>query len=195
MTGFTRNASGYGPYRYCTANAFLAGQIVQRATHTPIDRYMEKKLLQPLGITRQTWSYSPSHETMTGGGLELRSRDWAKVAWMLTDNGRWNGKQIVPQSWLAEMFTIRRASRADQNYGYFAFEGTYQTSCGRQPVWYAAGNGGSQILMLPTLHAAVVVTREAYNVHGTSYQTAEMLEKYVLPALPCDPSRRSANGP
>jgi hypothetical protein len=30
-----------------------------------------------------------------------------------------------------------------------------------------------------------VVTRTAFNVRGTSRQTAEMLEKYILPALPC----------
>ena len=45
--------------------------------------------------------------------------------------------------------------------------------------------GGSQIVILRDLRAAVVVTRTAFNVRGTSRQTAEMLEKYILPALPC----------
>ena len=45
--------------------------------------------------------------------------------------------------------------------------------------------GGSQILILRALHAAVVVTRTNYNVRGTSLQTQDVLEKYVLPTLPC----------
>ncbi|HEY1709812.1 MAG TPA: serine hydrolase [Rhizomicrobium sp.] len=187
MKGYARDASGRGPWRYCTANAFLTGQVVQRATHTPVDRYIEDRLLRPLGIEKWNWSYSPAHETMTGGGLELRTRDWAKIAWMLEDGGRWQGRQIVPSAWVDAVFTIRRASRPDQNYGYFAFEGNYETACGAQPVWYVAGNGGSQILFLHALHAAVVVTRENYNVRGTSQQTVDLLQKYVLPALPCMP--------
>src|SRR5438270_573311 len=31
MPGYRRDESGYGPWRYCTTNAFLLGQVVQRA--------------------------------------------------------------------------------------------------------------------------------------------------------------------
>jgi CubicO group peptidase (beta-lactamase class C family) len=186
MAGYARDASGLGPWRYCTTNAFLIGQIVQRATHTPVDRYTQARILLPLGIDKWTWSYSPAHETMTGGGLELRSRDLAKIAWMVADDGRWKGRPIVSKAWIDAALTARRASRPDQNYGYFIFQGDYPTLCGGlSPVWYMAGNGGSQILMLRTLRVAIVVTREAYNVHGTAAQTADMLRKYILPSLPC----------
>jgi CubicO group peptidase (beta-lactamase class C family) len=182
---YVRDATGLGPWRYCTTNAFLTGQIVQRATHTPIDRYIDQKLLLPLGITRRNWSFSPSGEAMTGGGLELRSRDLAKIAWMMVDQGRWHGHPILPKEWVDETLTPRRDTGPNQRYGYFAFEGAYHTACGLKPTWYMAGNGGSQILMLKDLNAAVVVTRTNYNVRGSSVQTAELLEKFVLPALPC----------
>lgn len=185
MQDYARDALGFGPFRYCTTNAFLIGQIVQRATHVPVDRYTERKILRPLGIGSWHWSYSPSKETMTGGGLELRSRDLAKIAWMVASDGRWQDKQIVPKSWIDAALTVRRASRPNQNYGYFIFESEYKTACGQLPVWYMAGTGGSQILVLRDLRAAVVVTRTAYKLRGTSIQTAEMLEKYILAALPC----------
>jgi CubicO group peptidase (beta-lactamase class C family) len=185
MRGYVRDAMALGPWRYCTTNAFLTGQIVQRATHTPIDRYIDEKLLRPLGIARRNWSFSPSGEVMTGGGLELRSRDLAKVAWMLVDHGRWHGHSILPKEWVDETLTARRDSGPNQRYGYFVFEGDYHTTCGLKPAWYMAGNGGSQILMLKDLNAAIVVTRTNYNVRGSSAQTVDLLEKYVLPALPC----------
>jgi CubicO group peptidase (beta-lactamase class C family) len=183
--GYSRDAGGYGPFHYCTANAFLLGQIIQRATHVPVDRYTEQKILRPLGIGAWHWSYSPSKEAMTGGGLELRSRDLAKIAWMVASAGRFEEKQIVPSSWIDAALTIRRASRPNQNYGYFIFEGDYKTPCGVLPVWYMAGTGGNQILLLPKSEAVVVVTRTAYKVHGAAAQTNEMLEKYVLASLPC----------
>lgn len=185
MPGYSRDASNLGPWRYCTANAFLVGQVVQRASHTPVDRYIEKKVLRPLSIEKWNWSYSPAREIMTGGGLELRSRDLAKLGWMLVNDGRWKNRQVVEKNWIDTALTVRRASRPDQNYGYFIFEGSYKTTCGPHPIWYMAGTGGNQILLLRDLHAAIVVTRQAYNMHGSSLQTQDLLEKYVVPALYC----------
>src|ERR1700733_7014088 len=79
MPGYRRDEKGLGPWRYCTTNAFLVGQVIQRATHIQADTYTEDKILRPLGIEHWQWSYSPTHEVMTGGGLELRSRDLAKI--------------------------------------------------------------------------------------------------------------------
>jgi CubicO group peptidase (beta-lactamase class C family) len=185
MAGYARDRSGLGPWRYCTVNAVLAGQVIQRATRRPVDQYIETRLFVPLGIASWDWPRSPAGEVMTGGGLRLRSRDLAKIAWLITNNGRWNGRQVVPAAWIDQMLTVRRGSRPDQNYGYFIFEGDYKTACGSVRAWYMAGNGGSQILILKDLNAAVVVTRTNFNVRGTSLQTVDLLEKYVLPSLPC----------
>ncbi len=188
MPGYARDATGQGPWRYCTANAFLAGQVVQRATHMSVDAYIARRLLKPLGIARWEWPRSPTAEVMTGGGLKLRSRDLARLGMLLADGGRWHGRQIVPKSWVDQMLTVRRASRPDQNYGYFIFQGRYATSCGETTAWYMAGNGGSQIAILPDLHAVIVVTRTNFNVPGTSNGTVDMIGKFVLPMLTCGSS-------
>ena len=182
---FSRDVHGLGPWRYCTVNAVLAGQVVQRATHEPVDQYVEKRIFAPLGIDQWEWPRSPVGEVMTGGGLRLRSRDIAKIAAMMADGGLWQGRPVIPSTWIDEMLTIRRASRPDQNYGYFIFEGQYNTKCGPTNAWYMAGNGGSQILILREQRTAIVLTRTNYNVAGTARQSAELLEKYVLPGFLC----------
>ena len=188
-SGFARDGQGQGAWRYCTINAVLAGQVVQRATHMPIDQYIARRLFFPLGIQRWDWPRSPSGEVMTGGGLRLRTRDLGRIAAMMADDGRWQDHQIVPSSWIDAMLTIRRASRPDQNYGYFMFQGSYSTPCGPINAWYMAGNGGSQILILREYRLAIVVTRENYNVLGTSRQTVDLLQRYVLPEVICGVSQ------
>jgi CubicO group peptidase (beta-lactamase class C family) len=183
--GYERDPYGFGPWRYCTINAVLAGQVVQRAIGIPVDEYVERRLFKPLGITRWSWPRSPIGEVMTGGGLRLRSRDLAKIAAMMADGGRWRGNEILPESWIDEMLTVRRASRPDQNYGYFIFEGQFDTTCGPTRAWYMAGNGGSQIMILRKPRTVIVLTRENYNVRGTAHQSADLLERYVLPAILC----------
>jgi CubicO group peptidase (beta-lactamase class C family) len=185
-TGFNRDGHGFGAWRYCTINAVLAGQIVQRAVHRPIDQYIANRLFAPLKISRWEWPRSPAGEVMTGGGLRLRSRDLAKIAAMMADGGRWQQRQIIPANWIDEMLTARHASRPDQNYGFFIFEGHFSTPCGPVDSWYMAGNGGSQILILREQHTAVVLTRQNYNVKGTARQSVELLEQYVLPRYICE---------
>jgi CubicO group peptidase (beta-lactamase class C family) len=183
--GYARDARGLGPFSYCTAGAFLLGQIIERATHRQVDQYIEAKLLRPLGIAKWNWPRSPSGEVMTGGGLEMRSRDLAKLAWMLVDNGRWRGREIVPAAWTNAAMTAYRRANAEQGYGYLLWQRTYATNCGTTEGWYMAGNGGNAIVILKELGAAVVVTRENYNTHGMHQQTVDLLEHFVLPALPC----------
>jgi hypothetical protein len=70
-------------------------------------------------------------------------------------------------------------------YGYLFWQREYATPCGRLSGWYMAGNGGNAIVALEPLHAAIIVTRTNYNARGMHQQTAEILERYVLPALGC----------
>jgi CubicO group peptidase (beta-lactamase class C family) len=185
MKGYARDASGLGPWRYCTTGAFLLGQLIQRATRVSVDKYIETKLLEPLGIARWDWPSSPSGEVMTGGGLRLRSRDLLKLAMMLADDGRWNAKQVVPAAWVDAALSAHRVSYAPQTYGYFFWHRDYASACGPVSGWYMAGNGGNAIVVLKALHAAVVVARANYNTHGMHQQAVDLMEKYVLPAFPC----------
>ena len=188
LQAYARDSSGFGPWRYCTTGAFLLGQILQRAVRMPVDQYVEKRLLRPLGITQRQWPYSPSGETMTGGGLRLRSRDLAKIAAMMEDGGRWRGEQIVPKAWIDSALSARRKAYSDANYGYLFWQRDYATPCGRRSGWYMAGNGGNTVVLLGDLRTAIVVTRTNYNARGMHHQTTDLLERYVLPALPCTSS-------
>lgn len=185
MQGYSRDTTGFGPWRYCTTGAFLLGQIVQRTTREPVDKYVERKVLEPLGVAKWEWPASPSGEIMTGGGLRLRARDLAKIAWMLVDQGRWNGKQVVPETWIEEAFSPHRQAYRGHHYGYLFWQYDYATPCGKVSGWYMAGNGGNAIVMLKDLDAAVVIARANYNTHGMHDQTTALMEKYVLPSMTC----------
>jgi len=185
LPDYARDASGLGPWRYCTAGSVLLGQLVQRAGHEPVDRFIERRLFAPLGIERWEWARSPSGEAMTGGGLRLTARDLGKIAAMLAADGRWGGRQVVPAGWITEALTARRNAYPGLEYGYLFWHHVFQTPCGGLPAWYMAGNGGNAIVVLRELRAAIVVARENFNTRGMHQQTQALLEKYVLPGLAC----------
>jgi CubicO group peptidase (beta-lactamase class C family) len=182
---YVRDAQGRGPFAYCTAGAFLLGQIVARAVGRSVDDYLDDVLFKPLGITQGEWSKSPSGEVMTGGGLLLRSRDLAKIGQMVQGGGKWEGKQIVPADFVARALTVQRQARPGQAYGMLFWQREYKTTCGKSVGWFMSGNGGNAIVMVPDLHAVVVVTRVHYNSRGMHDETTKLLEDHIFRALPC----------
>ncbi|MCP3140108.1 serine hydrolase domain-containing protein [Pyxidicoccus xibeiensis] len=183
---YTRDASGRGPFAYCTAGSFLLGQLLQRTSGEPVDRYLERRLFAPLGITRMEWPRSPTGEVMTGGGLRLASRDLARLNWMLFAGGRWAGKQVLPEAWVREALTVHRKANEQQDYGYQFWRRDLASRCGVSSAWYMSGNGGNAMLQLPDQDAVVIVTRRNYNGRGMHQQTVRLLEDHVLKALPCE---------
>src|SRR5262249_48609047 len=129
------------------------------------------------------WPRSPSGEVMTGGGLRLTARDLGKLAWLIEDEGRWKGRQIVPSSFIDDMTAAHRTANGDHGYGYFIWQFYYPPSCGKVSGWYMDGNGGNAILSFRELHAAAVVTRQNYNTHGMHEQTQSLIERFILPLL------------
>lgn len=186
-----RGPDGRGPFAYCTAGVHLLGRILERATGEPVDRYIEAKLLTPLGIDRVEWNRSPSDEVATGGQLRIRTRDLATLATLLLARGQHDGQAILPAAWIDRMMTVHlrpsRSSdpRGELGYGYLLWQRTYTTPCGRVEGWYMSGNGGQHVVVLRELDAVAAVTTVNFNTRGMHDQTTRLLETHVWPKLRC----------
>jgi len=185
---YRRGPGGRGPFSYCTAGTLLLGQIVQRAARMPLDLYVDHRLLRPMGIRERQWARSPGGEFMSGGGLQLRSRDLLKLGTLLAANGNWNGTQLVPEAWVKRMQTVSNVVDERQSYGMLLWQRQYSSPCGTVNGWYMSGNGGNVVLSVPLKSLVAVVTRTHYNKRGMHDQTAKLLEKHVLAALTCSAS-------
>lgn len=180
---WTRDAQGKGTWHYCTAGTVLLGQAIQRAAKQAIDAFIAKAVFEPLGITTWEFARSPTNEVMTGGGLRLRTRDFATVMEMMRNGGAHRGVQVVPAAYVAKAWTVQRDAFPDQDYGYLFWHRTYRSTCGTHEAWYMGGNGGNAVVAVPTLEAVIVVTRTNYGQRGMHQQTTGLIEKAVLPGL------------
>lgn len=185
---YGRDASGRGPFSYCTAGVFLLGQIVQRALKEPMDEYIARRLFAPLGIARHQWPRSPSGEVQTGGGLRLRGRDLVRLGLLVSSGGRRNGEQVVPAPWIKEMLTVRRRVDDEQNYGYLYWQRQYRSPCGQLTGWFMSGNGGNVVVHVAERGIVAAVTRTHYNNRDMHGQTVRLLEDHVFAALDCQAS-------
>ncbi|MCE4536270.1 beta-lactamase family protein [Pelomonas sp. P7] len=183
-----RDAEGLGPWAYCTAGVVLLGQLLERRVPGGLEAYARRRLFEPLGITAVQWHHSPSGETMAGGGLRLRTRDWAALMQLLLQHGRWQGRELLAPAQVDALLSVRRQTPFGLDYGELFWRRDYSLSCGRFSGWMMSGNGGNHVLMLPALDAVAVVTRTHYNQRGMHQQswefTAALLDRHLCGAVP-----------
>jgi CubicO group peptidase (beta-lactamase class C family) len=128
-----------------------ARRIVQKATGKPLAGFADEELFRPLNISEFEWIKLPAGDAAAASGLRLRPRDMAKIGQLVLNKGRWNGRQLVSEQWLAEATQGRYDGWGLNRYGYQWWIGE---SSG--VAWIAGwGFGGQRIFIVPDRDLAV----------------------------------------
>lgn len=178
-------AGGSSRFSYCTAGVFLIGQMIERQSGERFDQYVASRIFNQIGIADVLWTRSPSGEVQSGGQLSLRARDAERIGRLVLNEGRWNGEQIVPADWIAEMLRPVSWPRQDLSYGYLWWRGDLRVGETDQTVDAALmiGNGGNIVAVIPEFDAVVVVQARNYNTPGDFEMSRTLVERFILERL------------
>lgn len=176
---------------YCSGAVAVAGRLAEHATQLALPDYADAHLFAPLGIRRADWrwNYTLTSANREYAQVHLRPRDMLKLGILYANGGTWNGRRILPASWvqasLATQSTVENAG-----YGYFWWHPYLKVAMpdGERRVVFSAaqGNGGQKIYLFPQFDLVAVVTAGAYN--GPTPSNAIMV-KAVLPKLLAQPGK------
>ena len=170
-------------FSYCTGGVFTLSEVLEKATGERTDRYAQKRLFGPLGISDAVWVYSPLNVPQTGGGLRLTSRELLKVVDLYRDGGQWKGTRIVAEAWVKTSTEPHARIDDDTEYGYLWWLKTFKSGQKSYPAFFMSGNGGNKVLVFPGLDISVVLTSTNYNTKGMHQQTEQLLADYILRAV------------
>lgn len=171
-------------FSYCTAGVVALGEVVQQATGQSLQAFAREALFEPLGIEGERWQISPTGLAMGGGGLGLTSRDLLALGQLLLDGGRWNGRQVLPEAWVAAMTTpAASVGEGRGDYGYLLWLPTFQVAGRPHAAWMMSGTGGNKVVIVPDLDAVVVVTTENFNVRNPHGLSDTLVSEHALAAL------------
>jgi hypothetical protein len=117
----TRAAPGE-EWHYVSMDTHVLGMVIRGATGERIPDLLEERIVAPLGLEADPYYLTDGDENaFVLGGLNMRTRDYARFGQMIAQGGRWQGAQIVPEDWI-EASTAPTAppgdSPADTRYGY-----------------------------------------------------------------------------
>jgi len=170
-------------YNYDNGLPALMGDVVARVTQEPYERFAERVLFGPLGVTNYRWTIMPDDKPLAAGGFFMRPRDMAKIGLLMSARGRWQGRQIVPSQWVAE--STQQQSAADQYpYGYY----WHLTNEKHRHVknvdgYMALGQGGQIIAVFPKADLIVVTTSQNWAMPGLTAMPFSLFDDFILPAV------------
>lgn len=158
-------------FLYNSAATYMLSAIVQKVTGEKIMDYLTPRLFTPLGISGIDWEIDPQNINVGGWGLRLKTEDMAKFGQLFLNKGKWNGKQILPASWVEEATTKKidqdpsapqsKKDSSDWLQGY-----CYQMWRSRNNSYRGDGAFGQFIIVLPEKDAVVAITAETPDMQG-----------------------------
>jgi CubicO group peptidase (beta-lactamase class C family)/predicted glycoside hydrolase/deacetylase ChbG (UPF0249 family) len=171
-------------FLYNSAATYMLSAIVQKVTGQKVIDYLTPRLFQPLGIQGIDWEVDSKGVNAGGWGLRLKTEDMAKFGQLFLQKGKWNGKQILPVSWVEEASTMKimqdpNAPQAQKDSSDWLQGYCYQMWRSRHNSYRGDGAFGQYILVWPEHDAVIAITSETPNMQ-TEFN---LVWKYLLPAF------------
>lgn len=196
-----------GRFGYSNGGAHLVAAALARATGRSVLDYAREKLFDPLGIGTTpaaepvpqaarfaeydaagfAWPRDPQSVHLGAGCQKLTASDLARLGRLWLDRGKWEGRQLVPESWMTAATSQQVAAVDGRGYGYQFWT---LTADGHRS-FAAMGDGGQLVQVVPDLDLVVVVqsasptdpTVPPDSGAATALRYAEVVTDLFVPAI------------
>lgn len=108
MDGFTagqttRRSEPGADWLYVSTDTHVIGMVVRAAAGRALADLLQDHLFRPLGMASDPYYITDGDGVEFAlGGLNMTTRDYARIGLLVAQNGEWNGAQLVPAEWIAE---------------------------------------------------------------------------------------------
>ena len=86
--------------KYVSMDTHVLGMVLRGATDRSIPDLMAEKLTGPMGIGAATYLTDGEGVAFVLGGLNMTTRDYARMGLLVAQGGQLDGRQIVPEDWI-----------------------------------------------------------------------------------------------
>lgn len=167
---------------YCSINPALAGGMLSRATGRSLPDLMYELVAEPMGMRGYYVPLTPLGDGYLGGGWRFRPRDFMKLGQLYLNGGTWQGRRILSEDWVRRS-TAPRSVMGTSRYGYLWWLREYPYAGRTVQAFYASGNGGQQVMVIPELDLVIAVYGGNYNERAGGLMVGDFIPRYILPAV------------
>ncbi|MGC1504395.1 MAG: serine hydrolase [Sulfitobacter sp.] len=138
----------------------LLGHLISEGSSMELDAYAQSRLFEPLGISDFEWVRGADGVPSAASGLRLTAQDLATIGVMIVGNGTYDGRQIVPASWLDASFSAQASIMDGFDYGMLWYLAAGPSG---DLIIIASGNGGQRLTVQPSAEFVVATFAGRYN--------------------------------
>ncbi len=163
---------------------FTLSAIITRLTGQRLLEYLRPRLLDPLGIEEAYWVQAEPGIDQGFSGLHLVTESVAKLGQLCLQDGRWEGRQLVPATYLrqarskqvdnARLSETDREQKTDWEQGY-----GFQFWLCRHDAYRGDGAFGQFCVVAPEAEAVIACTAQVTDMQAQ----LDLIWEYLLPAL------------
>jgi CubicO group peptidase (beta-lactamase class C family) len=153
-------------FNYNGGNPYLLSALINKKSGQNALAFANKELFEPLGIKGAQWGPVDAQGVMNGeAGLFLSPHDMARFGYLYLHNGKWEGRQIIPSSW------VERAKEGKASTSFGLHYANLWWSLPEKGAYMALGRHSQKIVIIPKLDVVAVMTGvlrddEVYSVAG-----------------------------
>jgi len=155
-------------FHYSNLSSNWLGIIMARAVGTNLKSYAEEHLFQPIGAEAGEWGTDAEGHNNGCADLHFSARDAARFGLLYLNDGKYEGKQVVPAGWVHDS-QQRYSENINATGGFPANWGLSISDIGYGYQWWSAkagdhrldfawGHGGQFIVLLDELDMVIVLT-------------------------------------
>jgi CubicO group peptidase (beta-lactamase class C family) len=107
-------------WNYNTGETIVLGAVIEGAVHRPLAKYLSDKIWSKVGMEHDAtwWVASPNGIGVAGTGLGVTLRDYGRFGLLAANDGRIDGKSIVPSGWFDEASKSHIIGGKPVDYGF-----------------------------------------------------------------------------
>ena len=145
-------------FNYSDGSSHLLSVIISEATGQNTLDFAKTNLFDLLDIQKFEWAKDDKGYPNGAAGLRIIPRDMVKFGNLILNKGKYNGKQVVPETWISAMTTSKISTDNDVLYGpEYGYQIWIGNSSGNQ-YFMAMGWGGQFIFIVPDQNLVVTAT-------------------------------------
>ena len=175
-------------FNYSDGASHLLSAIITEATGIKTTDFAKTFLFDPLGINKFTWAEDDRGYPLGAAYLRITPEDMVKFGNLILNKGMLNGKQVVPESWITTMTTLKISTNNDVLYGPEYGYQIWLGNSGGKKYFMAMGWGGQFIFILPDHNTVITatcwtsdLTYEQAGEHWT--QIIRIIVEKIFPAI------------
>jgi CubicO group peptidase (beta-lactamase class C family) len=174
-------------FDYSTGNTHLISAVLTKTTGMNTLEFAQKHLLNHMDIQVRYWEKDPQGIYYGGNNMSMTALDLLKFGVLYLNNGKYDGKQLVPEEWVKTSTTFQ--SDPERLWSPFHLEGYgylwWRFRMGPYEHYAAWGHGGQFIFIIPDLKLVVVITSHWQGASSTVYyrNLCKLMEVYICPSF------------